>query len=152
MDIPVIEENEGGYYEVFQDHKGHIIKKIWHKEEKNLKKVGDIINQELDIIENKSMNLQDLFTEEKKNKKSLFVQLGDGESFVGEFVSVEKTTGQFGEVNSFTFLIDGEKKILNSKSFGLLKGLASVAKEGDTVKITKTGEGFKTKFQVNLVK
>lgn len=151
-DIPIIEKQGSGYWETYKDASNKIIKKVWHTTKINYRDVPsvdkDVINQE---FQNMS-NLQDFYKEEKANKKSNFISLDDGESFVGEFVGVEKTTGQFGEVNSYTFLIDGEQKILNSKSFGLLRGLAEKAVEGDKVKITKTGQGFKTKWQVELAK
>lgn len=150
-EIPIIEEKgKAGYWEIFKNADDTIIKKVWHEVKIKFRDVPteeDIINQELN-----NMSLQDLYTDEKANKKSNFISLDDGESFEGEFVEVEKTTGQFGETNTYTFIIDGEQKILNSKSFGLLKGMASVAKEGDVVKLTKTGTGFKTKWQVKLVK
>ncbi len=127
IEIPIIEKADGGFWEIYPD------KKIWHQEN-NIKPMS---------------SLDELYQEEKANKKSMFVSLADGESFEGEFVSVEKTTGQFGEVNSFHFLIDGEEKLLNSKSFKLLKNMIGAkVKEGDKVKITKTGQGFKTNFTV----
>lgn len=128
IEIPIIEKDDEGYWEVYKDAQNHIIKKVWHQ--------------------NTMGNLQQLYDKQKEDRKSNFISLDDGESFEGEFVGVEETTGQFGETNQFTFIVNGEQKILNSKSFGLLKGMAKTAKEGDKVKITKTGAGFKTKFQV----
>jgi len=127
--IPVIEPNNNGYWEIYKDANDKIIKKIWHQ---------------------KNMSLDTLYNEEKENRKDKghFISLDSGESFEGEFVGVEKTTGQFGEVNSFTFIVDGEEKLLNSKSFKLLKGMIEAGvKEGDKVKITKEGTGFKTTYK-----
>ena len=105
------------------------------------------ILEEEDRHSNNKMSLQSIYEDAKK--KGRFISLGEGESFEGEFVGVEQTTGQFGEVNTFTFLIEGEEKILNSKSFKLLKGMIDAeVKEKDKVKITKEGTGFKTTFSV----
>ena len=134
--IPVIEESKNGYWETYKDAEDKVIKKVWHQNPKN-------------------MSLESIYNEqkEKKKEKSLFVSIAPGESFVGEFVSVERITDQFGERNSFTFLVDGEEKKLNSQSFRLLENMkkAGVA-EGSKVKITKEGEGFKTNYIVELVK
>jgi hypothetical protein len=94
------------------------------------------------------MALQDIYNEEKENRKGgMFISLASGESFEGKFISVEKVNGQFGEVNSFKFIVDGAEKVLNSKSFKLLKVLIEAkVSEGDSVKITKEGSGFKTTY------
>ena len=152
-EIPIIDEGNGGYYEVFKDAENKEIRRVFHKQN-NLIKVGDIIKERLDnVSDKKSMpTLDELYTEEKETKKSNFISLDDGDSFEGQFIGVEKTTGQFGEVNSFTFVVNGEQKVLNSKSFGLLKNMVKAGvKEGDKVKITKTGQGFKTKFAVSKI-
>ncbi len=132
-DIPIIEPNgnKNGHWEIYKDAENKIIKKIWHQNPK-------------------SMSLETIYNEEKEKRKgkSNFISLDSGESFVGEFVAVKKTTGQFGEVNSFLFIVDGVEKTLNSKSFKLLKVMMEAKiKEGDNAKITKEGQGFKTTYK-----
>lgn len=132
--IPVIETQEGGYWVIYKDAEDKIIKKIWHQE---------------------NMSLKNIYEQDKANRKDkgMFISLGNGESFEGEFIDVEKTTGQFGEMNSFTFIVDGKEKTLNSKSFKLLEGMINEKIEkGDKVKITKEGEGFKTTYKVEKIK
>ncbi len=128
--IPILETEENGYWEIYKDAQDHIIKKVWHPQ---------------------NMSLEAIYNKQKENRKDKgkFIVLDSGESFEGEFVGVEETSGQFGEVNSFTFLINGEEKLLNSKSFKLLKSMVDAGvKEGNKVKITKEGTGFKTTFSV----
>ena len=156
--IPTIEESpdSDGYWEVYKDAEDKVIKKVWHAN-KVVKR--DAFEEGLDnIINNKEENmasLEDIYKEDKVNRKdkSRFVKLDSGESFIGEFVGVEKTTGQFGEVNSFTFIVDGNEKVWNTKSFKVLESMVKVGvKEGSKVKITKEGQGFKTTYLVELVK
>ena len=142
--IPIIEEAKGGYWECYKD------KKVWHANKIKFRDVPSeeeyIINQELD-----NMSLQDIYDKQKENRKGKghFISLKSGDSFEGVFVGVEETTGQFGDVNSFTFLVEGEEKVLNSKSFRLLSNMIDAGvKESDKVKITKEGAGFKTTYQV----
>lgn len=54
-EIPIIEGNHNGYYEIFKDAEDKIIKKIWHQEKEiNLKTEIDIINQKLSMLKFKS--------------------------------------------------------------------------------------------------
>ena len=50
--IPVIEmEDKDGYWEIFKDHQGNIVKKIWHEEKKqDMFSEEDLINEELEEI------------------------------------------------------------------------------------------------------
>ena len=95
-------------------------------------------------------NLEDLYNEEKAN--SPYIKLADGESFEGQFVDVVKTTGQFGETRRYAFIANGIEKTLDNKGFGLLNAMMEQkVEEGDTIKLTRTGEGTKTRYKVEVL-
>ena len=48
--IPIIEPAKNGYYEIYQDVKGKIIKKIWHQNPQKQLTKEDFINEELEYI------------------------------------------------------------------------------------------------------
>jgi len=100
------------------------------------------------------MPLEDLYQEAKEERKgkSKFLTIDENESIEGQFISIEKTEGQFGETYHYTLLVSGEEKILNKKSFRLLEAMKKAKiVEGDNIKITALGEGFKRTYSVKKI-
>ena len=95
-------------------------------------------------------NLNELYEEGKKN--SLYLSLADGETFTGQYISVEKGVGQFGETKYYTFIVDGIEKKFNNKGFGFLQSMIKAGvEENDMVTITRHGEGRETRYSVQKI-
>ena len=105
----------------------------------------------LKIKINKNMKTLNEFAKEKSN----FVSVKDGETARGIFRGykfIEKEVR--GETKEYArYLIedpdDGKTRNLDSQSAGLANQMAEV-KEGDLISISRIGEGFDTKWKVEI--
>ena len=87
------------------------------------------------------------------DSKSTFVKVGDGESITAVFkkaVEVEDTFNPEQMKINYTLEIDGEQKILGSMSVSLARQMANI-KEGEIIKISRSGEARNTKWAVGKV-
>lgn len=100
-------------------------------------------------------SLQSIHEESKETRKvkSMYISLADGESFTGKFIGVEEKDGNFGPTRYYTFeLEDGVQKVFNKKSDKFLDSMfREKVAEGDTIKVTCKGEGFKRVFTVEKI-
>lgn len=100
------------------------------------------------------MSLQDIYKNKKQERKekSKFISLDAGESFEGEYVSVEEMIGSFGPTIAYTFIVNGEEKVFNKSSFRFLTAMNdNEVKEGDKIKVTAAGEGLKRTYTVEKI-
>jgi hypothetical protein len=86
------------------------------------------------------------------DKSSPFLKFIDGEPIVGTFNGaelVEDTFNKGEKVMQYSLTVDGVEKTFKSKSVNLARQL-KVAKEGDEVKIMRTGVSFNTKWYASI--
>lgn len=97
-DIPICEEAQNGYWEVYKDARNTIIKKVWHANPKikyrDVPSEEDIINQELDNMPNEILKS---FQDKKKAESSFITLSDDGENVSG----VVKAVKQLSKVSGF---------------------------------------------------
>ena len=83
-------------------------------------------------------------------RTSEFLKIKDGEPVIVELVKFEVFIDHDNEDREkvrYTFLVDGIEKKLESQSIGLAEQMDGV-KPGETVKITRTGAGRNTRYEV----
>ncbi len=88
------------------------------------------------------------------SSKSHFITLLEGEEFVGKFLSAQKIPDPFNggktQTIRYCFLVNGEKKLIDRSSRKLAEQMSYI-KEGEIVKIKRTGEKSKTKYSVKKI-
>ena len=83
-----------------------------------------------------------------------YIKMKDGDSIIVEFLGFKIVPGRLDpekKVIRYTFGIDDKIKTFDSQSTALAD-LMDEIEEGQVVKITKTGEGFDTKYEVEPMK
>lgn len=84
---------------------------------------------------------------------SPYIRLEDGGSFVGQYIGFKIMPNRFDlnkNVAQYTFLKDGQEKVFENGSSRIAYEFDKI-KEGVFVKITRTGEGQKTTYQIQQV-
>ena len=86
-------------------------------------------------------------------ENSLFLSLQDGESFEGIYKGYEIVPSTFDpekEVLSYNFEVNGTEKPFKSGSLKLAQQLKDIA-SGTNVRISRSGEGSKTTYKVEVL-
>lgn len=84
------------------------------------------------------------------DKQSPYIKLNDGESFVGQYLGFKEVSGQFGKAIRYTFLVDSEEKLFEKSSMQVAYAMDEIPENG-FVRITRYGEGNKTKYEIEAV-
>lgn len=87
------------------------------------------------------------------DKQSQYVILGDGDSVVAQYVGFQMIENRFDpkkESVRYILLIDGEEKQFESSSAAVARQFDDL-KDNAMVKITREGEGNKTKYTIKAV-
>ena len=91
---------------------------------------------------------------DRAKKMSKFIKLEEGEEVEAIYMSAEEVNNRFdpdgGTTIRYTFEVDGEVKMMDSNNKSLMVAFDEM--EAKTrVKITRTGQQFKTKYSVEEV-
>lgn len=87
------------------------------------------------------------------DKQSPFIRLSDGDSIVGQYLGFEFVPNRFDPKKQsvrYIIVVDGEEKSFESGSSSVAFQFDKIG-ENENVRISREGEGTKTKYQVEAV-
>ena len=85
--------------------------------------------------------------------QSAYVRIADGESVEGVFVKANEIDDTFNPGKTkirYVLEVDNEQKFFESSSGNLAREMSKLD-EGDVIKLTRSGEGMKTRYEVKKI-